>query len=150
MTKDFTKLSTAGVCQAKRGLLFLRDCGAPASAVCHLCGRPVCDRHVIRDAKGPECPDCVSQARMEAGGKPPTRPGPLYRTGWRNHYYHTYGYYPIYYGHSHYYSDRDYRTLDRVDANIDSEAGADGAPGSGSESGFDAQGFDSLDGPLES
>ncbi|MFH1092018.1 MAG: hypothetical protein V1742_10670 [Pseudomonadota bacterium] len=127
MTKDFTKVSVSGICQAKKGLLFLRDCGAQAASSCHLCGRPICSQHTIQDAKGPECPDCVSKARTEGGAQTVTRSGPLFRTSQRHHYYGRYGYLPFYFGHGHYYSDRDYRTFDRVDTAEDfaGQGGAD-------------------------
>ena len=105
MTKDFT---LSGICQAKKGLIFLRDCGAPAISQCRLCGRPVCENHQIVDEMGGLCPECG--VKEENVADPSESRLSRYRS--RNDYYDRYHYYPVYYGHSHYFSDRDYRTFD--------------------------------------
>ena len=107
MTKDFT---LSGICQAKKGLLFLRDCGAPAISQCHLCGRPVCENHQIVDELGGLCPECGRKEGKLQDSSTSRRSN--YNS--RYDYYDRYHYYPIYYGHSHYFSDTDYRTFDNV------------------------------------
>ena len=106
MTKDFTQ---RGICQAKKGLMFLRDCGAPAIAACHLCGRPVCSAHQVKDEKGSICPECASQAETttteQQDGTTTTTtagttgiPNVVSRSRYRRRYYSHYGYSPFYYG----------------------------------------------------
>ena len=114
MTKDFTR---QGICQAKKGLLFLRDCGAAATAICRKCGRPICEKHQIREEEGLLCPECLAHAedareRDEEQASAMDRSGPGFRAGRRRYYYDNYHYIPIYYGHYHYFSDHDYRTFD--------------------------------------
>lgn len=112
--KDFTK---RGICQAKKGLLFLRDCGAAATAACQKCGRPICPTHTVDLEPGPTCPECVAE---EQKNEPLVEPGTkgvssaVYRSRHRRHYYDNFHYVPFYYGYSHYYSDRDYRTFDET------------------------------------
>ncbi|MEW5725264.1 MAG: hypothetical protein AB1896_19275 [Thermodesulfobacteriota bacterium] len=112
MTRDFT---VRGFCQAKKGLLFLRDCGAPALAQCHLCGRPVCEAHQVLSEKGPQCPECAAQSQpgdilTRSAGR-----GDATSRAWlRGDYYDRYHYLPWYFGHASYYSDRDYRTFDEA------------------------------------
>ena len=111
--KDFR---ISGICQAKKGLLFLRDCGAPATANCHLCGRPICQNHQIEDEMKYICPECFTQKDPSGQSKPNVRTrtglGAMSRYRTRHGYYNRYGYFPYYYGSSHYYSDRDYRTFE--------------------------------------
>lgn len=43
-------------CQARMGLLVLRECGAPATGFCGSCGKSVCVAHQV----GASCPDCAA------------------------------------------------------------------------------------------
>jgi hypothetical protein len=132
MTKDFT---VSGICQAKKGLMFLRDCGAPAVGNCRLCARPICEIHRIADERGGLCPECG----LKEGKTPDPAAGRLSNFQSRNDYYDRFHYAPIYYGHSHYFSDTDYRTFDRssdqgttgfVDGSVEAiQAEAGGDPG---------------------
>ncbi|MBU2549981.1 MAG: hypothetical protein KKB20_16335 [Proteobacteria bacterium] len=104
--KDFTR---QGICQAKKGLLFLRDCGAPATAFCSECSRPVCTTHTIPSEKGNICPECSARQTQPDEA---SRSMADYRARTRSYYYSRYDYWPFYYGYTHYYSDTDYRTFD--------------------------------------
>lgn len=96
----------AQTCKAKRGLLFLTDCGNVVKDNCTACGRPVCREHCIESEKGSLCLECAaSDEKLKA--KPKVRMAERRRT-----YYSTYRYLPYYYGYSHYYSDSDFRTFD--------------------------------------
>jgi hypothetical protein len=92
-------------CRAKKGLLFLRDCGKPAVTECSKCNRPVCRDHETAGIEGNLCPECASADRRVTN-----RNARRWRR--RHRYYSGYGYHPYYYGHHHYYSDRDYRTFE--------------------------------------
>ena len=48
------------ICQAQMGLLVVRECGAPATAACCMCGRQVCATHTVMGQTGPACPDCAA------------------------------------------------------------------------------------------
>ncbi len=98
-----------GPCRAKKGLLFLRDCEAPASALCTRCGRTICHEHTVKLAAGPLCPECAAQ--MDDGQRAATSPVVM-RAARRRRSYAYHGYLPYYYGHHRYYSDSDFRTFD--------------------------------------
>lgn len=91
---------------AKTGLLFLRDCGSMMINNCVACGRPVCRNHSIDSEQGIVCPECAAP-RKNLQNEPGVR-----SSSQRQGYYSRYGYAPYYYGHTHYYSDNDYRTFD--------------------------------------
>ena len=103
---------TQAECQAKMGMLVLRDCGQAAVAACDTCGRPVCGAHQTPVAAGIACPECAAQDEGVAEA------GPVKRARRRSRWYRSYGYRPYYYHHygpgyhHHYYSDHDYRTFD--------------------------------------
>jgi hypothetical protein len=104
----------SSACHAKKGLLFLRDCGDPAVDACSLCGRPVCHIHRIVDAQGVLCPECHGRDADDDDDDDMDEDAPD-KSRVRNRYYDRFNYTPYYYGDSHYYSDRDYRTFDRQD-----------------------------------
>jgi DNA-directed RNA polymerase subunit RPC12/RpoP len=109
-------------CMAKTGLLFLRDCGSMMINNCQTCGRPVCRVHSIETEQGILCPECAASTpknefQEEAGVRSSAQ---------RRTYYDRYGYAPYYYGHTHYYSDHDYRTFDGQDT-VDVEPPEEGA-----------------------
>jgi hypothetical protein len=130
--------NTEKTCRAKKGLLFLRDCGKPAVTECSKCNCPVCREHETAGIEGTLCPQCA------AGDKRVTnRNARRYRR--RNRYYSGYGYHPYYYGHHHYYSNRDYRTFDER-GSVEGAAPADGEVvepgGTDAVDGFDDAGSD--------
>ncbi len=109
-------------CNYKKGLLSLRDCGAPVSATCSQCKRPVCDKHSRFGAQGSSlCLECHAQG---AGGGTGTAgagnvagaPGAAgdddFISHRRRHIYRSGGYYPFYFGHRHRYGHEDYRHFD--------------------------------------
>ncbi|MEW6262545.1 MAG: hypothetical protein AB1641_05655 [Thermodesulfobacteriota bacterium] len=120
------ELLQRGRCHAKKGLLFLRDCDAPAVAACAVCGRPICSAHQVPGPKGPQCPECLAlEQKTEPGAVTGAgRMNMVDRARYRHHYYDTYGYLPYYYGWSHYYSDRDYRTFDESSSHPEATAAA--------------------------
>ncbi len=97
------------MCKAKVGLLFLRDCGSIVKDNCGQCGRPVCRDHLVKGESGFVCSECA--AKTKGMSKKPN----AVSTFNRNRYYHSYGYSPWYFGHSHYYSDRDYQTFESTE-----------------------------------
>ncbi|MBN1671679.1 MAG: hypothetical protein JXR37_11625 [Kiritimatiellae bacterium] len=122
-------------CKSKVGLLFLRDCNEPATGQCVTCGRAVCAKHQLAGDQGPVCRECARYDEKMADRRETRR--------WRrrHHYYDHYGYYPYYYGHHRYYSDRDYRSVDREAAVVHEAPDgktADDAPDAGGAGDFDA------------
>ncbi|MBI2689083.1 MAG: hypothetical protein HYX27_22495 [Acidobacteria bacterium] len=49
-------------CEYQLGMLVMRECGAPASGACGMCGRQICPMHTMMGDAGPACPQCASQA----------------------------------------------------------------------------------------
>ncbi|MBL8238399.1 MAG: hypothetical protein JNM66_13325 [Bryobacterales bacterium] len=47
-------------CQWQTGMLVMRECGAPATAGCALCGRALCMIHTSMGQNGPACPGCAA------------------------------------------------------------------------------------------
>lgn len=93
-----------GNCQAKVGMLVLRECGQSAVRVCQMCNKPICEAHQNQTKQGIICPDC-------AAGLPGEQVSPqAERARRRGFYYGQYGYHP------HHYHDHDYQTLDRSEA----------------------------------
>jgi hypothetical protein len=139
-----------GTCHARVGLLVLRDCGKPAVASCHLCGRALCEAHQVLTEEGPTCPDCVA---MRGEFHTPTDEVAAART--RRHYYNDYGYTPHYAGNTHFYSDTDYRTFDQQQASLGSQAAPAAAAAAGEDDSWSGQqdgssGKDDLDDFMES
>lgn len=48
------------ICQWQMGMLVMRECGAPATAGCALCGRSLCMMHTSMGQSGPACPSCAA------------------------------------------------------------------------------------------
>ena len=97
-------------CMTKTGLLFLRDCGSMALNTCSACGRPICRKHSIETESDVLCPECSAPKKN-------LRKEPSVNTSaHRSDYYSRYDYMPYYYGHTHYYSDHDYRTFDGAES----------------------------------
>ncbi len=84
---------TQAQCQAKVGMLVLRDCGQTAAAACDTCGRPVCRSHQTPVAAGIACPECAAQDQGIADQ------GQVKRARRRRRWYSSYGYRPYYYHH---------------------------------------------------
>jgi hypothetical protein len=117
------------MCQAKKGLLFLRDCGEVAMAGCHLCGRPICVKHQVPTEKGPQCSECAARASGENASATASGPGrlnPVNRARFRSRYYNDYAYVPYHFGHhsGSFYSDHDYHTFETSDQEDLAAAGA--------------------------
>ena len=128
------EFTSTGKCLSKRGLLFLRDCGQLAVDNCHTCHRPVCSVHRMQDAEGTICPECFARAEKEqTPEKASSRPGhsSLNRHVMRSRYYGRHSYLPFYYGHHHFYSDRDYRTFDETAGDEAAAAAAAAVEGQG-------------------
>lgn len=88
-------------CQARMGLLVLRECGAPAMGFCGSCGKSVCATHQV----GSSCPDCgmLDQQNQE---------DPVAQdAATRNSYYQEYG--EPEFGHGNYFSEGDNSALGR-------------------------------------
>jgi hypothetical protein len=106
-----------GVCRAKKGLLFLQDCGEPAIARCERCSRPICGMHQVLTRTIVCCPECAAgmgQTEPAAAGPAANQPAnpAVEAVRRRQVYYSGYGYHPYYYGHHVYYSDSDYHVFD--------------------------------------
>jgi hypothetical protein len=98
---------------AKRGFFSLRDCGEVAVRQCALCGRPMCSAHLSPQSGFTNCLDCEArQSEQTVLGAPLADPGWPYR--YRNHYYSTSHYSPIYTGRDYdtYYDRYDTRSFD--------------------------------------
>ncbi len=139
-------MSDPGVnnCKAKKGLLVLRECGAPAVGACGGCGIPICQKHQTINTQGVvSCPDCAANDPNVVSR------GQVGRSRRRRSYYGHYGYSPYYYGHHHHYHDRDHSSVDHSDNVADAGAGAGaGAPtdaGVGADAGAELDGFDEFD-----
>lgn len=114
--------SDPGACRAKKGLLFLHDCGEPAVARCERCARPICGMHQVMTRTAVCCPECAAaQEQDEPVEKGPAEKGPVDKgpaveaVRRRRAYYSDYDYYPWYYGRHSYFSDNDYRVFDEKD-----------------------------------
>ena len=68
-------------CQARMGLLVLRDCGDPATGFCGQCGKAICAAHQT----GTSCPECAV-----AQGQDASDPN-AQQAASRNAYYQQYG-----------------------------------------------------------
>ncbi len=93
-------------CKTKVGLLSLRDCGKLATDRCEVCGRPVCEKHLVVHGQQSRCPECaVEDDSFGAHG---------FMGHWRRRrrYYSHHHYSPYYHGRDRYYSDHDYQTVD--------------------------------------
>ena len=107
-------------CRAKRGFFSLRDCGETASLQCATCGRWMCSQHMSPVSGYTRCLDCEGRQAEQQVLKPakPQPERPLDDPGWsyryRNRYYGTSGYTPIYVGHYYdsYYDSYDTRSFD--------------------------------------
>jgi hypothetical protein len=144
-----------GTCRARKGLLFLHDCGEPAVARCERCARPVCGMHQVMAQNAVCCPECAAaleDADPEAAGGDPA----VDAVRRRRAYYSDYDYHPWYYGRHSYFSDKDYRVFDEKDhvrheppgdeGEGKPDGGGDFEPDEGGDSGPD----DDLDDAMES
>ncbi len=103
-------------CQARVGLLILRECAKPAVCACSECGLPLCSEHAIAGTQGVFlCPDCGLRA-------PQVKPSDeVELSRQRRHYYDAYHYIPRYYVDGSYYTAGDYETMRKykVSAEVD-------------------------------
>jgi hypothetical protein len=103
-----------GTCMARRGFLTLGDCENPAATMCGTCGRAMCAVHLSPQTGFSTCYDCAAANptnAQEGEGE--------YDETWshryRDEYYSTTGYRPVYSGTHHsdtYYDDQDVRSFD--------------------------------------
>jgi hypothetical protein len=112
-------------CQCKVGLLILRDCEASAKSVCAKCKRLICARHTVASQALTLCPECALQQVEHAPAAE--------EAGQRRAYYHRHDYHPIYYGHTHYFTDYDARPFESAPISEPGEVagrgvGIDGSP----------------------
>lgn len=80
-------------CLTKIGFLSLRDCAAPAVALCITCHRPLCQRHARHTPQGKQCPECFLSAQPEQDEESPL--GHLAEVA---RYYRDHQYTPPYWG----------------------------------------------------
>jgi hypothetical protein len=112
---------------AKRGFFSLRDCGEMAVKNCALCGRPMCSAHLSPRSGFVNCLDCdARQSEQTALGQPTDDPNWTYR--YRDRYYSSAGYAPIYAGthYDSYYDRYDTRSFDSSMASTGPAAAAAG------------------------
>jgi hypothetical protein len=100
-------------CQARRGFLTLRDCGAPSSTNCDSCQRPMCTEHLASASGYTACLDCYAKGHPADAA---TGTDGEWAYGYRSRYYSAYGYSPFYSGRT-VYTDYDTRSFDD-DVNI--------------------------------
>lgn len=67
-------------CQARMGLLVLRECGDPSTGVCGHCGKALCAAHLV----GTSCPECAVAQGEDATG--PTAQEAASRNAYYQHY----------------------------------------------------------------
>ena len=113
-------------CRAKRGFFSLRDCGEMSVKQCALCGRQMCSQHLSPMSGFSRCLDCEGRAaekgvvarksQKNAPQPPPEQPldDPTWSHRYRDRYYRTGAYAPIYLGthHDSYYDSYDTRSFD--------------------------------------
>ena len=116
-------------CACKRGIFALRACGNPAATACSSCSRPVCEEHLSQLRVVPTCVECV--ARSEEGKAVPEGPEvdytrPDYAYSYRERFYGTSGYRPLYTAAAYdsYYDSYDVRSFDE-DVALPAEAELD-------------------------
>jgi hypothetical protein len=111
-------------CAIKRGFFILRDCGKPATAVCSVCNRSICQEHLMPDQMQPLCYDCYARQPNYSGAAPSDQEQwqqrhSVYR--YRHNFYNSYGYRPYYQGsyydpyyndYDPYYDDYDFHSFD--------------------------------------
>lgn len=128
-------------CQAKVGLLSLRDCDRMSAGTCSQCQIRICNRHgVLSDEGQMLCPECAAD-RPELKRKEPARRSRM-RRGFYSRYGNRYGGYSPYYfgagyglGHSPYsYRDSgwhgsDQSAFDQVNEAPGEGVGPDGGMG---------------------
>ena len=94
-------------CQWQMGMLAMRECGAPATAGCALCGRSLCMMHTSMGQSGPACPGCAATHN----GYPPNEDTELAAS--REEYYRPYGG-AAGYGQAGYFSGTDATAMNRA------------------------------------
>ncbi|MFN0106592.1 MAG: hypothetical protein ACKV2U_31420 [Bryobacteraceae bacterium] len=94
------------ICQWHMGLLVMRECGAPASSGCAMCGRQLCIAHTMMGRNGPACPQCASTNE----GYEKTEDTEMASS--REEYYRPYGG-AAGYGQAGYFSDSDSAAMNR-------------------------------------
>jgi hypothetical protein len=98
-------------CVARRGFLTLRDCGQPSGQLCITCQRPMCTEHLSSASGFQECLDCFARSEQS---KDIDATDTAYAYRYRNDYYASSHYAPVYFGSysDSYYDDLDVRSFD--------------------------------------
>ena len=142
-------------CKSKKGLLIIRECGAPAIEVCSRCNIPLCSEHMVSTPDGITCPECY-ESSGETTANDRNQPQSMKRFRRRRSYYNDYGYRPHYYHHNRYFNDQDRQTVDSRAENLSGKetmmltpeqiAAAEAAEAAGTGDSFaDEDGPDSFD-----
>jgi hypothetical protein len=100
-------------CVARKGFLTLSDCGATAVRPCANCGRSMCSTHLSAQSGFTKCLDCSATAEPETAGQYDD----LWARRYRNTYYTTTGFLPVY-GASRLYDQSDSRSFDGGQADL--------------------------------
>ncbi len=113
-------------CQARKGFLTLSGCENPAARTCSRCGRPMCPTHLTPQTGFSTCFDCAAKnPDVQAG-----QYDDVWSHRYRNSYYSSTGYAPMYWSsHTDYY--------DRQDAHSFDERQPDASEDEGVRGGFD-------------
>ncbi len=82
------------ICEARRGFLTLSDCGQPAATSCANCGRAMCAMHLSARSGFTNCLDC--SATVASGEETETEYDDVWAHRYRDDYYRTSGYTPLY------------------------------------------------------
>lgn len=116
-----------GTCMARRGFLTLSDCENPATTACSNCGRMMCPVHLSPTSGFSMCLDCAATVRTGEEGKE-GKEGETgeqeyneeWAAGYRNDYYSSTRYAPVYTGSHHdtYYDGQDVRSFDSEEQGI--------------------------------
>ena len=102
-----------GTCMARRGFLTLTDCGNPAMTMCSTCTRPMCTMHLSPQSGFTQCLDCAA-TQPAAEGEEGEYDG-VWAHRYRDEYYSSTGYTPMYSGSrvdDSYYDSQDVRSFD--------------------------------------
>ncbi len=101
-------MSSPGRCQVRRGLLVLRECGAPAERTCASCGIWVCAEHAVQHQGQVLCPECAARSAKHANA-----PGASFARR-RAGYYDRFGLLPVYWDTDYFDVGTDYSSVEDV------------------------------------
>ena len=112
-----------GTCMARRGFLTLSDCENMATTACSNCGRMMCPVHLSPTSGFSMCLDCAATTQNQQTQEGETGEQDYneeWATGYRNDYYSSSRYAPVYTGsHSDsYYDSQDVRSFDTEEQGV--------------------------------